>query len=111
MIINRFKTQAEIDTEIVSKFVEYLNNVVTGTEKRVQTLFEQFWANADVINEAIGTETGKLFTLLGSLEALLEGYDPDYTKCVVPIEFTMNEDGTVTLGDLPEVVEEEQVVE
>lgn len=107
MIINKEKTQEEINADIVHEFVDYLNNVVKGTENRIQALFSKFWENAEVIAPALGTDAGKLFTLLGSLEALLEAYDDTYKKCAVPREYTMNEDGSVTIGDLIPVEEEE----
>ena len=111
MIINKEKTQEELNSDIVNGFVEYLNNVVDGTENRIQALFTQFWADADVINDSLGTESGKLFTLLGSMEALLEQYDTDYEKSVAPREFTLNKDGSVTLAEVVEEVVEEVIEE
>ena len=109
MILNNIeKTQEEINKEIANNFVDYLNNVVQGTDNRIKKLATMFWANPVEINEALGTETGKLFQLLGSLEALLGQYNPDYKPFTVPYEFTVNEDGSVTIGDK---IEEEELLE
>ncbi len=100
MILNTIqKTQEELNKEIANEFVTYLNNVVRGTDNRIKALADMFWANPVIINEVLGTDTIKLFQLLGSLEALLGAYDDSYVPFVVPYEYTINEDGTVTIGD------------
>ena len=99
ILTNIEKTQEEINKEIANNFVDYLNNVVQGTDNKMKHLAERFWDNPVVISEALGTDTGKLFTLLGSLEALLAQFDPNYIPFKVPYEFTVNEDGSVIIGD------------
>lgn len=100
MILNTIeKTQEELNKEVANDFVTYLNNVVQGTDNRIKSLANMFWANPVAINEALGNETVKLFQLLGSLESLLGAYDDSYVPFVVPYEYTINQDGTVTIGD------------
>lgn len=100
MILNNIKkTQEELNKDIANEFVNYLNNVVQGTDNRIKSLAQMFWNNPVEINEALGNETGKLFTLLGSLEALLGQFDPSYVPFVVPYKFTVNADGSVVIGD------------
>jgi hypothetical protein len=100
MILNTIeKTQEELNKEVANEFVTYLNNVVQGTDNRIKSLASMFWANPVVISEALGSDAVKLFQLLGSLEGLLGAYDSDYVPFVVPYEYTINQDGTVTIGD------------
>jgi len=100
MILNTIqKTQEELNKEVANEFVTYINNVVKGTDNRIKGLANMFWANPAVISEALGSDAVKLFQLLGSLEGLLGAYDSDYAPFVVPYEYTINQDGTVTIGD------------
>lgn len=110
MILNTIeKTQEEIKKDIANEFVNYLNNVVTGTDNRMKGLAGKFWENPAIISEALGTQVGKLFTLLGSLETLLAQYDETFVPFAVPYEYTINADGSVTIGNKieDEVIEDE----
>jgi hypothetical protein len=107
MILNTIeKTQEEKNKEIANEFVSYLNKVVEGTDNRIKTLANMFWANPVIINDILGNDTIKLFQLLGSLEGLLGAYNSDYVPFKVPYEYTINEDGTVTIGDK---IEDEEI--
>lgn len=100
MILNTIeKTQEELNKEVANEFVTYLNNVVKGTDNRIKSLANMFWANPVIISEALGSDAVKLFQLLGSLEGLLGAYDDSFVPVTVPYEFTINQDGTVTIGD------------
>lgn len=99
------KTQDELNKDIANEYVSYLNQVVEGTDNRIKELARRFWENPQVISEALGSNTGKLFMLLGSLETLLSQYDESYVKFTVPYEYTVNKDGSVTIGDKIEVEE------
>jgi len=93
------KTPEELAKEQVNDFVSNLNLVVNEVETAIQKVTKKFWDNPVVLAEGLGKDTGKLFTLLSSLETLLAQYDENYEKFVVPYEFTVNKDGSVTIGD------------
>ena len=93
------KTQDEINKEIANQFVSKLNNVVEGTDNRIKSLAQEFWNNPVVIAEQLGSNGVKLFQLLGALEDMLAQYVPNYERFVVPYEYTIGQDGVITIGD------------
>ena len=103
------KTQEEINKEIANTFVEKLNKVVGGTDNRIKGLAQEFWANPVIIAEQLGSNGVKLFQLLGALEEMLSTYVEDYQKFEVPYEYTIGEDGVITIGDKIEVEEVTEV--
>jgi hypothetical protein len=70
-----------------------LNAVASG--------FKSVWDNkkftAQEIFDGFGTDAKDLFILSASLQDLIKHVNPDYQPIAPPKDFTINEDGTVTV--------------
>ena len=58
----------------------------------------------EVLDE-MGTDAAELFTFSTSIQGMLYEADNTYISITPPYEYTINEDGTVTVGDYITVVE------
>lgn len=64
--------------------------------------FNRVWNNpnftpAEIIT-AFGPDALALFRLSGGIQNILAGADPEYARLVPPVDFTVNDDGTVTVA-------------
>ena len=90
--------------------VEWLNNEI---QTRLKNNFDAFWnpegMTVQEVANSFGNETYKLFVWLQVLQTALKTIDPDYEMLIPPQEFTLNEDGTVTIKE-PEIIPPPDVV-
>jgi hypothetical protein len=97
------KTQAEKVTRIKGSMVKLASGIYRQTVMLHTRLFNQLWKNPKASPQEIldeyGTEAAQLFSFSSQLQAMALGINPAYEPLVSPYEFTINSDGTVTVGD------------
>ena len=87
--------------QIVTQSQSTLNRLVSGQRRAFQIL----WYNPlgpQAILDAFGTSAVELFVVSQKTEDFIKELKPDYEPLEVPYEFTINQDGTVTVGDKKE---------
>lgn len=100
-----FKEQEkdELQTEVDS-IKAGVNQTLKQFKSEQRFLFNRIWYNdkytPQQIFDKLGSLSVELFIASGKAEAYLaEMEGEDYVSLKVPYEFTINEDGTVTVGD------------
>jgi len=97
------RTQAENVTLVKGFMVKLASGLYHQTVSQHARLFQQFWENRKVSPQEIldeyGTDAAQLFAYSSQLQALAKGINPDYEPLVPPYAFTINRDGTVTVGE------------
>ena len=90
-----------------------IKNIIKNTSRSLNDLiirkhalmFNIVWNNQDgftpqeILTE-MGADAVELFTYSSSIQLLLASADPDYIILETPNEYVLNEDGTVTVGEL-----------
>lgn len=65
-------------------------------------IFQQIWVNPNFtpqqIMDAFGSDAASLFQLSGQVQDLLNTIVPNVNQLTPPNAFTINQDGTVTIG-------------
>jgi len=106
------KTHDEILKDEVLKIIESSNNISKGTDIRHKNLWNLIWNNKNVtpqeIFDVFSTDAYKLFELSSALQTLLSRVIENYQFMTPKYEYTINEDGSVTVGSLidAEVIDE-----
>ena len=72
-------------------------------------IYTDVWVNPDLtpqeVFDSLGTSGAELLALADVLSSTVNGVVPGTIETGYPYEYTINEDGTVTIGDLIEVPE------
>lgn len=72
------------------------------TAHALQT-FNIIWSSPEYTPQGImdsrGTGAGQMFVIFGKLQELLVAIDPSYVPLSAPYAYTINQDGTVTIGE------------
>lgn len=90
--------QAAAKAWITNASAATLNQLVAG----IESIFEFLWNNRDGLSpqevcDALGTDAASLFILFGTMKATINSVKPGALTLSAPFEFTINEDGTVTI--------------
>lgn len=97
--------------------IRKVNIALHDTIKRQHSyIFNTIWYNPDGLSaqdifDAFGTESHELFTFSQSIQTLLHQIDSNYIPLSPPNDYTINADGTVTVGELKIVPVEETIPE
>jgi len=79
----------------------------TMASKHAQ-IFGLIWGDLDITEQeiftAFGEEAGDLFEMSLGVQSLLNTVDPEYEPIQATHNYTINEDGTVTVGELREEI-------
>jgi len=104
------KTQEEIVTDEVASFTQHSNLSLENLKINIGLGFNKIWNNPlatpQEMIDRLGNKCAMYFIASKNTQDLIESLDPTYERLVPQYEFTVNEDGTVTLGDL---IEDEEV--
>jgi hypothetical protein len=97
-------TLAELQARFRTGAVEMINGLYHNMTSVYMDLYNAIWFNTtgwtpQVVIDSFGHDAVELFTLAGTLKAVVNGVTPDALPDA-PLPFTMNADGTVTV-DLP----------
>lgn len=67
----------------------------------VTSAFELVWTAPEpqAVLDQFGTSASQLFQASNAAQQLIKALDPTWVELVPPYEFTVNEDGTITIGD------------
>lgn len=94
--------QASVAFRVKSESLDLFQSV----KQRHQKLMRIVWQNPrgltpQQVMDAFGTEAAELFSLSDALLNLIKTAKPDdpYGDTQIPYEFTIHDDGTVTVGD------------
>ena len=96
------KTSAEIAKEQVAAMSQQNDEGLSMLKSSVSSGFLLLWYNdkstpQDILDQ-FGTNALELFKMHQSIRAFIRTLDPTYIGLVPPYNFTINQDGTVTVG-------------
>jgi hypothetical protein len=79
---------------------------VENAKVNYQIAFDMLWNTPDLtaqeVCDSLGNQAYKLFETAMKWIQLIQQFDPNWVYPPAPRFFTVNEDGTVTIGDLVE---------
>lgn len=112
-------TKEEQYREKAVKLVERSTHTLEGITSDHKIVFDMLWNDEDpqILLDAMGNEAYKLFVVSHATQEFIKSIDENYARLNPPYEFTINEDGTVTLGDkIPEpvveiIIEDEELLD
>lgn len=99
-------TPAPIDRETVitieaNKLIQFNREMIENLIVNHTAAFNMVWHNpnctAQEIFDMFGANAYKLFVSSGDMQALIKKIKPDYEPLVPPVEYVINQDGTVTV--------------
>jgi hypothetical protein len=99
------KTDAaeQVKDEIIKESLRFLN----GAKRKHMSAFRKFWYNPNATPQEIcdkfGTNAKEVFIASKATEDYIKILDETYKAPEVPYEFTINADGTVTIGEKKEI--------
>jgi hypothetical protein len=95
-------TQEQLNLKVKSEIVNCAKRGLQMTKNLHEKSFNLIWQNEDpqAILDLFGTNAAELFYASSETEALIKKRDSAYEAPTVPYEYTVNEDGTVTVGAL-----------
>jgi len=78
-------------------------NIRDRIEEEHNIIWNIIWNNergltAQEVLDDFGTDAYDLFLFSNSIQSLLSEADPEYNHLVTPSEYTVNTDGTITIG-------------
>lgn len=95
------QTHAELRAVRLRELVINVNRQLQAAHRRGMALLWEQEADtgpADVLG-ILGESSAELFQLSAQLVAFIQAIDPDFSPEHIPFAFTIEEDGTVTLGE------------
>ena len=101
MYIQPEKTNEELDKEQASCVVGMANDTAYKLQRLHEDGFRAVWGytNPQGIFDNLGSQAYKIFQDSKEIQTLLAKVIPDYEFLTPPYEYTINQDGTVTVGD------------
>lgn len=95
------KTQQEKAALAAQQLSDQVNGSLENLKVNIQASWNLFWNNPEVSAQEIcdyyGNQAYKIFQESGFWQAAIKQRDPSYEELVPPKEFTINQDGTVTI--------------
>jgi len=111
-IFNIEKTADEVKLDEIRRCAEYRKGALEAHISAYTVSFNDFWNNPTVSPQeqcdALGTGALAFFQISSITQDYIKALKPDWVAPVVPYEFTINEDGSVVIGDKIEVEVEEE---
>jgi hypothetical protein len=117
MFINPVITQEERTKRQVIELNNMVNRAMDICGSLTKKMFDLFWNNPEAtpmqMSEMYGPQAYALFVKLATWQTVLQQISPDYVPINVPEKYAyqINADGTVTITEIPPVVEEPDPVE
>ena len=92
---------AQVENRIRNANAELYNTII----QRHNALWNMIWNNRlgftpQQIFDQFGTEASELFVFSGQMQTMLVSINSEYVPLVPPYNYTINADGTVTVGDI-----------
>ena len=102
-IIDHTETKLELLEKIKARFSNATSRNVNNLERAVHESYYLLWRNKDLapqeIMDSFGTKASTIFLVSLKTQEFIKVINPDYTSLVTPYEYTINVDGTVTVGE------------
>lgn len=94
------KTKIEVKKEAI---IESSSKIIAGEKNRVKAVFDLMWndlsrSEAQELMDSFGNEAYKIFQFHAAWQQLIKGVDDSYDPLYPPYEYTISEDGTVTIS-------------
>jgi hypothetical protein len=113
MFIELEKTKEELAKEAVIAFSKESQDVLDNYKYNYQRLFNMIW-NTSVhpqdFFDVLDTQAVSIFQTAQEVVTHIMKLEPSYTPPAAPYEYTINQDGTVTVGEKIESDDQEIVV-
>lgn len=104
------KTKAEKITDIVREIDKTSYETIENAKVGYKAAYDLLWHNSEItpqeICDAFGNEAYKLFENAMKWISLIQEFDATWVYPPAPNLFTINQDGTVTIGEPIEIEEE-----
>jgi hypothetical protein len=92
---------------VVNRVKRLSSNMLKNVKKQHQEIMQMIWRNPQGLTpqqvmDGFGAEAHELFELSNQLLTMLgnvKSDDPYLSEAAAPYEYTINQDGTVTIGD------------
>lgn len=96
-------TRQELLTQEVNKIKQYLKVSQERHEADQKTAFDRIWNNPSFTPQELiagfGTDAAELFVKSVTNEMCIKQINPSWVMMSAPYEVTLNQDGTVTVGE------------
>jgi hypothetical protein len=102
-IFNIEKTEQEIKVDEIRRCAEYRRGALEAHISAYEVAFKDFWENEKVTPQeqcdALGDKASQFFQVSQLTQQYIKTLKPDWGEPKMPYEFTVNEDGTVVIGN------------
>ena len=97
------KTKDELVKDEARRFIAHNKKILQDLIINYKHAFWMVWNNPDVtpkeMMDALGTRGRDIFIASSDLQAFIKKMEPSFQDMVPSHEYTINEDGTVTIGE------------
>ncbi len=102
-IANENETQQDIVASVKDRIVANSTGMFQRMKQEHARIFNMLWNNPKATPQEIldeyGIEAAELFAFSLQIQTMATSIDPGYVALVPPYEYTINGDGTVTVGE------------
>jgi hypothetical protein len=102
-ITNESEVQQDKAVLVKKRIVDMSTNMFKRMKQEHARIFNMLWNNPKASPQEIldeyGTDAAELFSFSLQIQTMAKAIDPTYVRLVSPYEYTINPDGTVTIGD------------
>jgi hypothetical protein len=102
-IFNIEKTESEVKNDEVRRCASFRWGALDTHKSYFEKSFDDFWNNAIVTPQehcdALGNQAIQFFQIAALTIEYINTIDPSWIPPTVPYNFTINQDGTVTIGN------------
>jgi len=102
-IANENETQQDIAAGVKDRIVANSTGMFRRMKQEHARIFNLLWNNPKATPQEIldqyGTDAAELFSFSLQIQTMAKAIDPGYVPLVSPYEYTINRDGTITVGD------------
>jgi len=103
IIENASEMQQDIVAEAKNRIVAMSTAMFRRMKQEHARIFNMLWNNPKATPQEIldeyGTDAASLFSFSLQIQTMAKAIDPGYVPLVSPYEYTINRDGTITVGD------------
>lgn len=100
------KTRQEEIIEVCKNIAIYNKATLDTLKESTRNSFNNVWRNPEATPQEIfasfGTNAVKLFVVAGATIQFIKALDPEWEEPVPPYQYSINPDGTVTVGNIIE---------
>ena len=102
-IANESETQQEIVVVVKKRIVATSTAMFRRMKQEHARIFNMLWKNPKVTPQEIlgqyGEEAAALFAFSSQIQAMATAIDPGFVALIPPYNYTINPNGTVTVGE------------